>query len=246
MPKWFKTQAEIDAEADNDAGKSVEAKFGEVDTTLKAVVETQTKQTGVLESLAESIKTVNARFKKEDEDRIAREKAAKDAANASRITPTADEEFERLASDPQGYIREQAKAGTQLAMITAGKQVRAEVLGEKEYYTGEFKAAVDAMIDGEPNLALRANPNFINNCYKIILADNMEKISKNELKRNMSLHQFSDGSSSGSRNSDPNAKPSVEYRDNKTKHAAMQMGLTDDDLAAAAKSGEIHGLEVVS
>lgn len=246
MAKWFKTQEEIDAERDADAGKSVEAKFGEVDTTLKTVVEAQTKTTGVLESLSQSVKAINDRYKAEDDARVKREKELKAKADAERVAPTADEEFERMASDPAGYVREHSKAGTQLAMITAGKQVRAEVLGDKEYYTGEFKSQVDALIESEQNLALRANPAFINNCYKIILADNFDKITKGELKKNASMHSFSDGSGSGNRSSDPNAKPTIEYRDSKTKYAASQLGLKDEDLVDAAKSGSIHGLEVVA
>ena len=39
-------------------------------------------------------------------------------------------------------------------MITAGRQVRTEILGDKEYYTGEFKASVNALIEAEPNIAL--------------------------------------------------------------------------------------------
>jgi len=250
MATWFKTQAEIDAEkeaeANANAGKSVEAKFGEVDSTLKTVVEAQAKSSGVLDTLAQSVKAINDRFAAEDRARQEKAKAERAAAEAAKGTPTAEEEFERMANDPAAYVREHSKAGTQLAMITAGKQVRAEVLGDKEYYTGEFKAAVDALIEGEPNLALRANPAFINNCYKIILADNIDKINKGELKRNAALHSFSDGGSSGGRNTDPNAKPNIEYRDNKTKYAAAQLGLTDEDLIKAAKEGAIHGLEVVA
>lgn len=243
MAKWFgtKTQEELDEEA----GKSVEAKFGEVDNTLKTVVETQTATTNTLKTLGDTIKAMNDRASKEESDRVK-------AANANRQqqqqqnTRTPEEEAEMMLNDPASYIRNTVSAATNLTLLNNAKLMRQETLADKPYYHGAFKQKVDALIEGEPNLALRGNTNFILNAYKVILADNMEEITTGKLKQYNSMHSFSDASSSGENRSDVNAKPKVEYRDAKSKFAAQMLGLTDDDLIGAAKDQAIHGLEVVA
>jgi hypothetical protein len=247
MAKWFGSKDKDGNElTEEEAGKAVEAKFTSLEDSQKKTNET-------LGTLSDTIKAMNdretAKQAKIDKDaKDAREAAAR-AANANE---SADDKFNRFAENPDGYIADRVSGATKIAMITAGRQVRAEVLGEKEYYTGEFKASVNALIEAEPNISLWSNPAFILNCYKIVLADNFEAIQKGELKKQAQFMGFSDGSRSGERNTDPNAKPTLEYRDqpgapsSKAKYAASQMGLTEEDIIAAAKTGEIHGLEVVA
>lgn len=243
MAKWFGQQTQ--EEKDEEAGKSVEAKFGEVDNTLKTVVETQTATTNTLKTLGDTIKAMNDRSAKEEADRI---KAGKETQQRQQQqqTRTPEEEAEAMLNDPASYIRNTVSAATNLTLMNNAKLVKQEVLSGKDYYHGEFKSKVDGLIDGESNLALRGNPNFILNAYKVVLADHLEAIQKGELKQHASMHTFSDSSSSGGRNTDPNAKPTVEYRDNKSKYAAAQLGLKDEDIILAAKDQAIHGLEVVA
>jgi hypothetical protein len=228
-------------EEDEDAGKAVEAKFKTLEDSNK-----ETKET--LTSLAETIKAMNERSTREETERIAlrkKEQEAEDKKN-QRVAPTAEEEFERFANDPMAFVREAASPAARVALITAAKQTKIEVLGEKEYYSGEIKTSVDAMIEAEQNLALRANPNFILNCYKIVVADNMDKIHKGEIKTRAAMHSFSDGGNGGGRKAD-DGKVEVDWGQNsKAKYAAAQLGLSEEDIIGAAKDRAIHGLEVVA
>src|SRR5882757_1311430 len=246
MAKWFGGKDdkgnELTAE---EAGKAVEAKFTALEDSNKKTNETLT--------------TLSATIKEMNDREVAKQKTIDDAARAKKIADdkaraageTPDEKFERFAANPDQYIAEANLPANRLALTTNAKLMRQEILGEKEYYTGAFKTEVDALIESETNLATRGNPIFLENCYKIILANNIEKIQKGELRRNASLHPFSDGSSGGGK-SDKDAKANLEYRDqvgapaSKAKYAASQMGLTEEDIINAAKSGEIHGLEVVA
>lgn len=247
MSKWFggKDKDGNDV-SEEDAGKQVEAKFTSLEDSQKKTNET-------LGTLAQTIADMN---KREIDKQAAIDLAAKNKreaeARARAAGETPDEKFERFAANPDDYIARQNEPANRLALTTNAKLMKNEILGEKEYYVGEFKAQVDALIESEPNLALRGNAGFLNNCYKIILADNFEKIQKGELRRNMSLNQFSDDGGGGKGKDSKDAKPTVEYRDQpgapatKAKYAGSQLGLTEEDIIAAAKSGEIHGLEVVA
>jgi hypothetical protein len=247
MAKWFGGKKDDGTEMnDEEAGKAVEAKFTALEDSNKKTNETLT-------TLADTIKQMNDRetAKQKAIEDAARAKSAADARKAKE-EETPEDRFERFAADPNRYIAEQNEPGNRLALMTNAKLMRQETLGEKEYYTGIFKTEVDALIESEHNLATRGNPVFLENCYKIILANNFEKIQKGELRRNTSLHQFSDGSGSGTGRDNKDVKPTLEYRDqvgapaSKAKYAASQMGLTEEDIINAAKTGEIHGLEVVA
>jgi hypothetical protein len=249
MAKWF-GKPEDDPE---NAGKSVEAKFTSIEATLATQNAATTKVTETIGTLAESMAAINKRFADEDK---ARAKATKDAADRKAAETVAgrtqEDEFNDMAENPANYIQRQTQGVTNLALLTAANLAKKEVLESKEYYAGKIKEQTDALIEGETNLARRAMVAFINNCYKIALADNMELITKGEAKRNASMHSFSDGNNGGGRNSDPDAKPTVEFRDSssgkaaKSKYAAKELGITDEDVIAAAKAGDIHGLEVVA
>lgn len=246
MAKWFSKDKDGNDVSEEEAGKAVEAKFTSIETA-------QAKQGEVLGTLAETIKAMNKR-EEDKQAKIELEARNKTAEEARRKAAgeTPDEKFERFAANPDDYIARQNEPANRLALTTNAKLMKQEVLGDKEYYVGEFKAQVDTLIESEPNLALRGNAGFLNNCYKIILADNFEKIQKGELRRNMSLNQFSDDGGGGKGKDSKDAKPTVEYRDQpgapatKAKYAGSQLGLTEEDIIAAAKSGEIHGLEVVA
>lgn len=236
MSKLFNFKAN---EEEEDAGKAVEAKFKTIEDAQK-----ETKDT--LTGLADTIKAMNDRSAREEQARIDAKKVEDAKTQSQKVAPTAEEEFERFANDPGAFIREATLPATKLALMNTARQVKAEVLADKEYYAGDIKIAVDSMIEAEQNLALRANPGFVLNCYKIVVADNMDKIHKGEIKTRAALHSFSDGQGGGRKSGD-DGKVSVDWgSDPKMKYAASQLGLSEDDLVAAGKDRTIRGLEVVA
>lgn len=241
MAKWF--GKEVGSE--EDAGKQVEAKFGEFEKTQKVITDTQEAQTKSIETLSSVIKEMNDREKakeakilKDQNERRQQEVIDKNKEKTPEMIA------EELLNDPAAFIANQVSGATRLTLLTHSKQVREEVLGDKEYYHGAFKKEVNDLIDSEPNLATRGMANFIMNCYRVALGNHIDEIQEGKLQKSAAMHGFADGGTSGGSKGDD--KSSVEYRDNKSKFAASQLGLTDEDVVKAAKDQAIHGLEVVA
>jgi hypothetical protein len=224
-------------EEDEDKGQG-EAKFASKED-FEEIKKSSTETKTTLESLANTIKAMNDR-EEAKQTKLEEETRKKETKPAL----TAEEQFEEFANDPTAFINKRISPTTKLSLMNTSKALRMETLGGKEYYHGEFRKKVDALIDSTNDVNQTVNPAYIENCYKIVLADSLDDIQQGKLKKQLSMS--TESSASGERSIDPNAKPSVEYRDAKTKYAAAQMGLTDDDVVSAAKDQAIHGLEVVA
>jgi hypothetical protein len=235
-PFWAKN-----GQDDEDAGKAVEAKFTTLETNFNTKLEDLGKKIPTTESVTQSvmqaIKTENDRAKKEQE---AREKQQRQQQENANYDP--EKEFEKMAADPRAYFQEMSAPGTKVGLLALAKQARKDILENKEYYHGDFKKKVDELITGNPDLAVQANPNFIENCYNVVLGQHLDQIVKGDLKKKIAAQSLgNDGSGSGSQD---DGKIKVEYRDPKSRYAAQAMGLTDEDFATAIKDEAIHGLEV--
>jgi hypothetical protein len=237
MAKWFGQ-----ADTDEEAGKAVEKKFETLETEVKASKQLGEDNKTTLEAIKAGIDAQNARYAAED---AARTKAANDKKKADYVAPTQEERVEALLNDPDKFINERVSATTRVAIMAVAKQTRAEVLGAKEYYHGDFKKQVDALIESTTDITQTTMPQYLENCYNVVLGQNMDKIMKGEMKKSTSLHSFSDGGNSGKSGTE-SGPVKVEYRDNKSSYAAKAMGLTDEDFEKAAKEQAIHGLEVVA
>lgn len=232
-------------EEDEEGGASAEAKFNESLTTkvTEAVAAATKESVDTVKSLKEIIEAQNKRFAKEDEDRARAQRAE---AERNKKTPlTSEEQFELMATDPTAFVRSVTEPAAKLAFKTNAKLIRSEVLGQMPYYHGEFKNKVDSLIENSGDLVQQGTRDYILNCYKIVKADHMEEIAEGKLKQFHAMGGYSDAGGSG-RSQETDAKIRVEYEDEKSKYAAKQLGITDDDLISAAKTRVIRGLEVVA
>ncbi len=235
MAKWFNNEEEK-----VDPGKAVEAKFESFESAIKEQKEVSTQTQNTMAELAKTIKELNER-------EAAREAARVKAENAAKPKPVSlstEEEAEALLTDPSGYIDRRLSGTARLALMSLAMQKREQVLGKKEYYYGDFKAKVDALIENTTNLEQTTNVGYIENCYKVVLADHLKEIMAGELKAQTSMYS-DNGSSSGNSTRD-DGKITVKYRDSKTERAAALLGVTDEDVIKYAKEEAIHGLEVVA
>lgn len=241
MAKWF--GKEVGSE--EDAGKQVEAKFTEVEKTQATIIASQETQSKSIDTLSSVIKEMNDR-EKAKEAKILKDQNERrqQEVNDRNKEKTPEMIAEELLNDPAAFIANQVSGATRLTLLTHSKQVREEVLSGKEYYHGDFKKEVNDLIDSEPNLATRGMANFIMNCYKVALGNHISEIQEGKMQKSTAMHGFSDGGNGGGSKGDE--KPSVEYRDPKSRFAAAQLGLTDEDVVKAAKDQAIHGLEVVA
>lgn len=249
MPRKF-WQAE--SEEEEDAGKAVEKKFESLETTVKEIKDNSISKTD-FQSVADSVKAINARFAAEDE---ARKKAAERKQQQERQQQQEnydpEKEFETFAADPKAYIQQMQQPTNQATLLALGRQKVSEVLASKPYYHGDFKTKVDALIFGEPNGAQWSNPSFIINCYRVVYAEFAEEDKLKDMKRSASLEMGGDGGSEGDSKEGKDAKPTISFRSNtqysdgKAKAAAAALGLTDEDIVNTAKEGTIKGLEVLA
>lgn len=240
------------AEGDDDPGKAVEAKFTSLETTVKEIKDNTVSKTEFA-TVAEGVAAINARFAREDEARrkaedTRRTREAAESANA--YDP--EKEFETMAGDPKGYVGRATSQAAAAGLLALGRQARLDVLGSKPYYHGEFKAEVDAAIEGGTgDYKMLSNREYILNCYRVIYAKWAEEDKLKDSNKFASMHMMSDGSTSGG-DSGKGSEPTVSFRStpqypsDKAKHAAAQLGIKDEDIIKAAKEGTIKGLEVLA
>ena len=250
-PKWFGGGS--GTEEGDDPGKVVEAKFTSLETSVKEIKDNTVSKTE-FSTVAEGVRAINERFRREDEARTKAEETrrAREAAEAgNNYDPQA--EFDTFAGDPKGYVNTATRQAAAAGLLALGRQARLDVLGSKPYYHGEFKAEVDAAIEGGTgDYKMLSNREYILNCYRVIYAKWAEEDKLKDSNKFASMHMMSDGSTGGAGDSGKGSEPTVsfrsspEYTTDKAKYAAGQLGLTDEDFVKAAKEGTIKGLEVIA
>jgi len=164
-------------------GKETKEKLGKMETLLQGLVDTQ------------------------QADKTAREKAAKDAADAAarqnqnKRQEEIDAELEDLIlTNPKEAIRKATESQSVAIMTLRADNIRRETFEDAEkfkYYHGDFKRKVDALIANQ-SLAARNDASVVENCYKTILADHMDEIVEGKLKSRFASSTSNGGTSSGS------------------------------------------------
>lgn len=157
-------------------------------------------------------------------------KADREAAAKTREeNQVTDEDF---LLDPQGATRKQLQPVAQATMMLAAKMARQETLGEKEYYHGEIKSKVDALIATLP-LAQQTNEASLMNCYKIACYDHQKDITEGKIKAKNTSAIFEGGSTgahSGKENEGSNETLTAEE-----KHVAQVMGVSEKDWISSRR-----------
>ncbi|HEY1646330.1 MAG TPA: hypothetical protein VGF75_08305 [Candidatus Saccharimonadales bacterium] len=248
MPKWFAGQG---SENEEEAGKAVEKKFETLETGIKEVKDNSVSKTE-FQTVADGVKAINERFARDDEARRKTEETRRTREAAERNESyDPEKEFETLAGDPKGYVNSATSRAAAPGLLALGRQARADVLGNKPYYHGEFKAEVDRAIEGgTADYKMLSNPEYIVNCYRVVYAKWAEEDKLKDTQKHAAMHMMSDSGVSGGDkgNSEPTVqfRHSSEYSSDKAKFAAAQLGIKDEDIVKAAKEGNIKGLEVLA
>lgn len=173
-----------------------------------------------------------------DEQEAAKRKAEADAKakKVTEIKENEDKELEELAlTDPvkaAKVIADRQMAPLVAAQINTSSQLlRKQIFDDDpqryEYYTGDFKAAVDKLIDGLP-LNQKNNPDAIKNCYAVAAFDKSQEIKEGKLKS-----RFAAVSTSSTGTVDT-SKKEVELTDAE-KRAASVLGVKESDYAEMKK-----------
>jgi phage I-like protein len=167
-------------------------------------------------------------IKQERDERIAREAAAK----AKQDKEDKGDFSERILVDPENAINEKLQP-TQIALLKlASREARRETLGEKEYYYGDLKSKVDALIETLP-LNQQTNSASIENCYKLIMYDHQKDITDGKIKaRNTSM--IFDGGSTGGHGGKEKGDD-TETLSTEEKHIAERLGVSEADWKKSRK-----------
>ena len=226
MPWYRKSDGEVkpgDEKKDDDVEfkpeKLKEDITKEFDTKF---TEYQTKQDEKMKPLLDMASNI-------ERDRLAREeKARKESEKKDKDDNALTSEDFML--DPAGSTKRAIAEGTAgltkaTLMLAARGNIR-ETLESKEYYHGDFKAKVDAMIASQ-SLEMQCRPDVIENCYKVIMADHMKDIQEGKIKARTSSATFDTGSTGGHKVEGKEGENETLTADEK--QAAAAMGINDKD-----------------
>lgn len=163
-----------------------------------------------------------------ERDRLAREDAAKKAAEKKAKDDNAltDEDFMlNPAEATRRAIAEGTSGVTRATMMLAARGNIRETLEDKPYYHGDVKAKIDKMIAMQ-SLENQCRPDVVENCYKAIVFDHMEDIKQGKIKERTSSANF-EGNSTGGHKADSSDTPETLTADEEK--AASAMGIKKED-----------------
>lgn len=229
-PRWLKNE---EAEADESKRKDAQADIKSIEIKPEMISEAMKPhldnfRSEVANTMDEKLKAVNEFFA---EQTRAREAAARRKQNEEETPEETDYLVDPSAAIDkklQPLIRSQQAAN---AMIMIN-----ETIGEMDYYKSdpEFKAKVLAKINGQP-LNLRANPDIILNCYKLVRYDEEENIKEGKYKS--MLGAASTGGTGGHSGSSKKEEDEITISDEE-KVYAKKMGISDADWIKSKKTLE--------
>lgn len=163
-------------------------------------------------------------------DRDERKKQADDAAKKK----TAEENelgTDDFLLDPLDATRRAMAPTNNAVLMLAAKMARTEYLGDKEYYHGDIKSAVDKMIEAQP-LHMRSRADVLENAYKIACFDAQKEIADGKIKSRNNAANF-EGGSTGAHSAD--SKEGAETLTAEEKFVAGKMGISEKDWATSRK-----------
>jgi phage I-like protein len=224
MPSWLNRK-------DPDEEREIEIKPED----FKKLSESSEKQTAELKELKDKLAgldAVTAYIQEQKEEKAAAIEAAKEAKRAKE--ERAEAENKDWSNDPEAAFRHSMKPVVKELFEQRAINVKRDVLGEgHEYYTGDIKTKVDSLIAVQP-IEQQSNPNIIENCYKVVIADHMKDILDGKMKSRFAA--ASGSGSNGSRTESTEAEAAKLSEDEKL--AARRFGISEVDYAKAKQEVE--------
>lgn len=157
------------------------------------------------------------------------QKADKDAAEATALAAKNKQEQSvddnDFILDPQAAIRKMNQPVATLALQLAAKDMRREMLDGKDYYHGEIKAKIDALLSKQ-NLNAQNDPSVIENAYKVVVFDNLKDINEGKIKTQTASYNMN---GSSSQKSDNDSGEREEDMSAEEKKYASKLGISEAD-----------------
>lgn len=177
------------------------------------------------------LKRVKAGFDADEQRRQQQQQQQQQTANNNSQTEF-QTAYEQLDPEVRTVVDARFKQANSAAMRAEARETRRSIFEDMEnypYYTGDLRAKMDTIIDGE-SLENQTNPVLIKNAYKIVVADHMKEIQEGKVKSRLS--QISGNTTQTPIVNDPNAMPSLSDEE---KRQAKAFGVTEADWAKSKK-----------
>jgi len=176
-PSWLMEEKKEEVKKDESAlPPELESRFKVVDEVKGQVSEIEKK----LASLDSITAFINEQ--KEEKNRL---KAEADAKKNKPADKSAEDIAAELLTDPKKVIREETGDLANAVLQVRADQVRRQVFEDRasefEYYTGDIKKEVDALIAGQ-TLKFQNDPKALENAYHTVVGRKMKEINEGKIK----------------------------------------------------------------
>ncbi len=202
----------------------------------KELVETRAKVESMESKLTEMLAGLTAigeSVRTDREERLAAQRAREEAtrrAAAASSKQTPEEIAANMFSDPEGTVKQLTDPLATELMSMRADNVRREVFEDTEkfeYYSGDFKREVDALLAAQP-LSFRNNPASVENVYYNVLGRKQKEIAEGKVKSRFA--SATSGSSTSGKVGESD-KFTIEI-DDQIRKAAKLTGMTPEEYAA--------------
>lgn len=195
----------------------------ELTTSFKtSLTEMQTAQDEKMKPLLEMAAAIA-------QERSDRAEAARVAAAAKNKGPEVTAEDFML--DPADAVSRMQHGTNTAVKMLAAKMNKQDALQDKEYYHGDIKTKVDAMIASQ-SLDNQCRADVVENCYKLVMFDHMKDINEGKIKSRTSANVFESSSATGNNGE---SKESADVLTAEEKQVAKRMNISEKDWAKSKR-----------
>ena len=153
------------------------------------------------------------------------------AANANKGPEVTAEDF---MLDPADAVSRMNRGTNTAVKMLAAKMNKQDALADKEYYHGDIKSKVDAMIS-QQTLDAQCRADVVENCYKLVMFDHMKDIQEGKIKSRNSANVFDSNSSSGNSGKSEGESETLNADE---KLVAKRMGISEKDWITSRRQLE--------
>jgi hypothetical protein len=229
-PKWLRTDAQ---EAEGGGEHSAKSDLGSIEIKPEVIANAVKPQldafkTEISGALDEKLKAVNDFFAEQTRQREA-------AARQARQQEDTPEEVDYY-TNPDGAIDKKLQPLIRSQQAANAMLMINETIGDMDYYKSdpEFKAKVLAKINSQP-LAVRANPDIIMNCYKLVAYDESAAIKEGKYKSMLGAASTGGTGSHSGRSTTKEDEVSISDEE---KVYARKMGIKEEDWVKSKRTLE--------
>lgn len=217
-------------------GKTAEEKFGMSEEDMKSMFTTSKELPGKITELEgkmvtkEEFQTVNNTLTSINEALAKLQPAAPTGGNGGGEGGGEGNDPPDWNTDPDAAFKAGMRPVVGVALTAQAFAVRTDVFSDadKYKYYPSLKKEIDEYIKKQP-LNMQINPEVIANCYKVVLADHIDKINEDNAKKEGRFFLESGGSSKTNTDSiDKSKLPAAEQLSEKELSVCKKMGITPE------------------